>query len=275
MKISLVLLAVAAIAMSPSAQAINTVAGFELPNPAANAGNYNGGSPINAQLSGLGADGVYGSRDAANNGFAAWEKWSSGSFSDFAPQYTGAAGTLNVTLDQSNTAAGRSTTGSNPGLITVGDTQYSGRLTTGGYDFSLDGTSSIAITSITLQIKHTPLLDEDFNPVIAFSATLNGVPSEPLVQGPNLGNFSDAISLNTTTNVYTYTWNNVNIAANEAFTVSFSSGPDVLGFGFSVDSVALSTSAVPEPGTWGAIMAAGLFALVWIRRKRLGSTTSA
>ncbi len=169
---------------------------------------------------------------------------------------------------------GIATTGSNPGLTTVGGVQYSGRLTTGGYDFSLEGTSSIAITSITLQIKHSPFFDADFNPITAFSASLNGIASAPAVKGPNLSNSSDALSLNTTYNVYSYTWSNLNIAANEPFHINFQSGPDALGFGFSVDSVALSTTAVPEPETWSAMVVAGLIALICMRRKRVSPSAS-
>ncbi len=267
---NLVLFVLAAAAMSPSARAIDTAAGFEPSNPAANSGSYNSGSPINAQLSGLGATGVYGSYDAPNIGFAAWEKWSSGSFASLAPQYSGASGILSASLTQSNTSIGLATTGSNPGIITVDDATYYGRLaatSTSTFDFSLTGTSSIAITSITLQIKHSTYSASTF----AFNPTLDGIGADEAVKGANLGNSSDAISLSTNYFVYTYTWSDLSIAANQPFALSFSLSP---GAQLSLDSIAVSATAVPEPGTWGLAMAFGLFALVVIRRKRFRSSAS-
>jgi len=270
---SLVLFAVAAAAMAPSAQAINTLAGFEAPNPAANSGSYNGGSPINAQLSGLGATGVYGSYDAPTIGFAAWEKWSSGSFTNLAPQYTGGSGTLSATLTQSSTSIGLTTTGSNPGALNLDGTTYYGRLaatSTSTFDFSLTGTSSIAITSITLQVKRSTYSAS----TLAFNPTLDGDVADEAFRGPNLGNSSDAISLATSYYVDTYTWSDLDVAANQPFNISFSLSP---GAQLSLDSIAVSTNyvtPVPEPGTWGLAMAFGLFALVVIRRKRVHASAS-
>lgn len=262
MKIRSLLLSLAFCLTATMAKAIVTADGFPIPDPSVNNGT---------QLSGLGATGPYGSYDSPYVGFAAWEKWSSGSFINLTPQYTGASGLLNVTLTQSNDGAGVSTSGSNPGIIDVDGVTYHGRLTTGGYDFNLSGTSAVAFTSLTLQIKHSPFFDADFNPITAFTASLNGMASAPVQVGPNLGNFSDAIGLNTSNSVYTYSWSNLNIAENEAFSLQFASGADLTGFGFSVDSIAINVQAIPEPGTWALIALAGLFVLVFRRNRNLSS----
>lgn len=247
-----------------------TAPGFELPNTLANRGSYTAGTPatiVNAQLSGLGY-GVYGSFDAAYVGFAAWEKFSSPSFTLEAPQYTGNSGALTATLDQDAAGPGLATTGSNPGLITVNDIQYSGRMTTGPYDYHIDGTSTLAINSVTLQIKHSPYQVGGVA-VTAFVAKLNGLFSEPAVAGPNLGNSSDAISLSTNYSYYTYTWN-ISIPANQPFDLDFSSGADGTGQGFSIDSIAVSVSTVPEPT--GVTLLVGGLAMLGLRRARTRST---
>lgn len=246
------------------AEAIVTVDGFELPNPNASRGTF---SPaiINAQLSGLSAASVYGSFDAPNIGFAAWEKWSSPVFSLEPPQYTGNSGVLSATLDQGANGPGLSTTGSNPGLITVDGVDYSGRLTTGPYEFTIEATSTIFLSSVTLYIKHSPYFI-DGSAVTAFTASLNGLASEPVIKGPNLGNSSDAISLNTTYNMYSYTWNNLSIDPNEPFTLDFFSGADGTGQGFSIDSVAIAASSVPEPSSCALLMLSA--AAVGLRRSR-------
>lgn len=229
------------------AQAIVTVNGFEIPNPNANRGTF---SPeiVNAQLSGLTAASVYGSFDAFNIGFAGWEKWSSPVFSLEPAQYTGDSGVLTATLDQDANGPGLSTSSSNPGLITVDGVDYFGRLTNGPYEFTIEGTSTIFLSSVTLHIKHSPYFI-DGSAVTAFTASLNGLASEPVIKGPNLGNSSDAISLNTTYNMYTYTWNNLSIDPNELFTVDFFSGADGTGQGFSIDTIAIAVSSVPEPSS--------------------------
>jgi hypothetical protein len=254
------------------AQAIVTVPGFEAPNPSADRGSYAAGTPpviVNAQLSGLGAGGIHGSFDAPNIGFAAWEKFSSPVFSLELPQYTGNSGILTATLDQDASGPGRTTTGSNPGLITVLGVEYSGRLTTGPYDFHIDASSTLGLASVTLQIKHSPY-QVDGVAVTAFSAKLNGVDSEPAIKGANLGNSSDAISLNTSYNYYTYTWNNLSLAPNQSFELDFFSGADGTGQGFSIDSIALTTSTIPEP-TGAALLVVGLVTL-GLRRARTRRT---
>ncbi len=273
-----VLLAIG-LGLAPAARAIETASGFEAPDPFASQGNYNDGSPINAQLSGLGAVAPYGAFDAPEIGFAAWEKFSSGSFDGLAAQYTGSSGALQATLSQATETIGITSAGtSNSGQIDVGGTDYFGRLTCGlddSYDFSITGTSSIAITSITLAIKHSnfftvedPEDPETWTQIAPFSATLDGVPSSSAVWSEPYGNFSDALSLNTTARYYLYTWN-VDIAPGEEFTVDFSSVPETLGLGFSVDAVALSVQSVPEPSTAGLI-AAGLAVVLWRIKRRRG-----
>jgi hypothetical protein len=251
------------------AEAIVTADGFELPNP-----NANSGAPpptiVNAQLSGLGAASVYGSFDAPNVGFAGWEKWSSPVFSLEPPQYRGNSGVLTATLDQDAVGPGRSTTGSNPGLITVDGLEYSGRLTNGPYEFTIEATSTIFLSSVTLHIKHSPF-QVDGNTVTAFVASLNtgslsGIASEPAIKGANLGNSSDAIGLSTTYNMYTYTWNNLSIDPNEPFTVEFFSGADGTGQGFSIDTIAIAVSSVPEPSSCALLALSG--AVVGLRRWR-------
>ena len=277
-------LLVAGFLFGPAARAIETASGFEMPDPFASQGNYNGGSPINAQLSGLGAVAPYGTFDAPTIGFAAWEKFSSGSFEDLAAQYTGSSGALHATLSQATETIGVTSTGtSNSGRITVDGVDYFGRLTCGlddSYNFSITATSSIAITSITLAIKHSNFFDaadpEDsstWTQIAPFSATLDGVPSSAAVWSGPYGNFSDAIALNTTARYYLYSWN-VDIAPGEEFTVDFSSAPETLGLGFSVDAVALSVQSVPEPAT-GALAGLGLAALLWQARRRRRSTPPA
>ncbi len=270
--------------LGPAARAIETASGFETPDPFASQGNYNDGSPVNAQLSGLGAMAPHGAFDAPTIGFAAWEKFSSGSFEDLAAQYTGSSGALHATLSQATETIGVTSTGtSNSGQIAVDGIDYFGRLTCGlddFYDFSITATSSIAITSITLTIKHSNFFDaadpEDFSTwtqIAPFSATLDGVPSSPAVWSAPYGNFSDALALNTTARYYLYTWN-VDIAPGEEFTVDFSSAPETMGLGFSVDAVALSVQSVPEPAT-RALAGLGLAALLWQARRRRKSTPPA
>lgn len=255
-------------AATTSYGAINTAIGFETPDT--NVSN-------NAQLSGLEAS--YGSFDGADVGLSAWEKFSSPTFTSLTAQYTAGGVGLSATLSQNavDPAPGisdESTGTSNTGLIDVGGTDYYGRLVTGPYDFSIDGVADNAITGITLQIKHTPFFDAEFNPTIAFEATLSygvevlsgGTPT----QGVNLGNFSDAIGMSMNTSYYEFTWTDLNIGALEAFSIDFSSLEDQLGFGFSVDTVALqvTSAAVPEPSTWALMLGGAVFGLVVLRRRQ-------
>ncbi|MBC2595266.1 PEP-CTERM sorting domain-containing protein [Ruficoccus amylovorans] len=253
--------------------AINTATGFETPDT---------GVSNNAQLSGLTAS--YGSFDGADVGLSAWEKFSSPTFSGLAAQYTAGGMGLNATLSQSNSGAGLSdelSGTSNTGLIDVGGTNYYGRLVTGGYDFTIDGVADYGISSITLQIKHTPFFDAEFNPMIAFDAELSygGITLSPdsITEGANLGNFSDAIGMSMNNGYYEYTWSNLNIGALEAFLIDFSSLEDQLGFGFSVDTIALqvTSNAVPEPSTWALMISGAVFAFVALRRRAAQSKAAA
>lgn len=255
-------------------RAIGTAPGFETPDPFVDQGDYNDGDPIDAQLSGLGTVAPYGSFDAPTVGFAAWEKFSAGSFEDFGPQYTGDSGALSASLSQSRETIGLSTSGSNPGLINVGGTDYYGRLTCGlddSYEFTLTAMASIPIKSITLAIKHSNFFEVDpedpdsWTQVAPFSATLGGMSSAAAVWSQPYGNFSDALALGTYARYYLYTWD-VDLAAGEEFTIDFSSLPEQLGFGFSVDAIVLSVNAVPEPATL-ALFGAGAFAL-WVGTRR-------
>lgn len=228
----------------------------------------------NAQLSGLTA--TYGSFGASDVGLSAWEKFSTSTFTGLTAQYWDGGIGLSATLSQSDTDAGLSDEASgtsNTGKITAGGTDYYGRLTNGGYDFTIDGTATSVITGITLQIKHTPFFTADWNIGIPFSAVLDyeamSVASNTPVQGPNLGNFSDAIGMSMNNAYYEYSWTGLNIGAGTSFSIDFSSLPDQTGFGFSVDTIALqATSAVPEPSSMAFLFGFASLGMILTRRKR-------
>lgn len=250
------------------AMAVVAATDFPLPNPSVTQGNYNDGNPIDAQLSGMDAiSGHFGSLDAPDRGFVAWEKFYSGNFSDLAVQYSGNSGLLSASLSQSNEDIALSASGSNTGLITVDGTDYYGRLTAGldaSYEFTLTAQALMDITSVTLAIKHSNFFEIDgdnWTQIAPFSAILNGFSSNPVLWGPDFNNFSDALSLSTYSRFYLYSWN-IEIAAGDTFTLQFSSVPETIGLGFSVDSIGLNVQAIPEPSTFlllGMGLALGVF----------------
>lgn len=250
---------------------IHTAPGFEAPNPSAAYGS---------QLSGMNA--VYGSYDGSTVGFAAWEKFSEPMFSGFGPQYWAGGAGLRATLSQSNEDAwvsdGVSTTTSNTGLINVGGTDYYGRLTNGGYNFTIEGMATGIIQSITLQIKHSPYLTPvgmDWHEIIPFAAELSvgGETFAPEVDdGPSLPNFSDTLDLATRTAIYTYRWDNLNIGADQPFALDFFAGADQTNQGFSVDAIGLHVQVqVPEPAVVAVLLAGSALGVAALRRRRMRS----
>lgn len=288
MKIKLALLTLTLLSghFASSASAVVAAPGFPdaLPN-AANGVNYvetvDGVEvkhlhPNGAQLAGLGA---YSSRfqgitGAPGTAFVAWEKFATGTFNGLAAQYYNAGGGLTGTLSQLaqvGSNPGVSSTASNPGLVNVGGVDYFGRLTSGPYDFSISATSLIDAGRVVLGIKHSPFFDVDYNAITAFSPTLNGVEAQSLYKTANFGNYADASPAtgmfgNATVHYYFYTWD-LDIESGDPLVLNFASGADALGFGFSVDAIALSVQPIPEPSSM-ALLAVGMAGAMYLKRRR-------
>ncbi|MCW1887550.1 PEP-CTERM sorting domain-containing protein [Luteolibacter flavescens] len=226
-----------------------------------------------AVLHGISAPGW--DRSSSSAGHAAWEYWDvpsgQGAFTDLAPDISYGGAAFTSTLTQS--FAGAYTTGSggpdnNPARLGVGGegTQFL---------FSLAGTGSSAIESITLQIKHSNSLNAAFEEIPSpFVASLNGATGITGIKNPNgtstPENYRWSASDPGTSVffwVYSYTWTGLDIAAGEHFTIDFSNAPDDLGFGFSVDTVSIDVNyAVPEPSALALLGLGGLG--VAFRRRR-------
>ena len=260
-KVAMATLVIGSVISVSTLQAVIIESGFQAANPSLAYG---------AQLSGFGAiSPSFGEIDAPNRGFIAWEKFSSGSFSEMGHQYSGDSGILSGTLNQDNEDVSLATTGSNPGYENIGGTDYYGRLAAGGgqsYSFSLAAVASTEISRVTLAIKHSPFMDADFNPIMAFTASLNGVDADSAVLATTASNFSDPLTMNMTTMTYVYSWD-ISILAGENFTLSFASGPEQLGMGFSVDSIGLGVQAIPEPSSV-VLIAGGVGAAIFARLRR-------
>lgn len=208
--------------------------------------------------------------------YAMWdnftETYSSGTGAGTVYTYSGSASSAStltgLSLVQSS-AHINVTTGSNAaqgaGLLNGNDVYYS---STRAQSWTLTAQSSIDINTMSFQVK-TANVGTAANPGAivesVFLPTLNGfgaasyVRSTP-VSGEKLQGF-DVF-------VIEYRWDNIDIAANTAFTINFSLAGGNTGqyTRKPIDFVALD--AVPEPSTY-ALMALGLVVIVWRGRRTL------
>ena len=196
-------------------------------------------------------------RSSTAGGHVAWEYWDvpsgQGQFTDLSPDISLGGSSLTATLTQSFAGAGTSGNGLGPDgdparlLVSGVDTQFL---------FSMTGSGSSVIDSITLQIKHSNFLDTSFLEIPSpFTVSLNGDAAITGLKNPNgttnpenyRWSASDA-GTSVFFWVYNYTWENLSIQPGEEFTLDFSSPLDQLGFGFSLDTISLDVHyAVPEP----------------------------
>lgn len=217
-------------------------------------------------------------RASTSGGHAAWEYWDvptgQGQFSNLAPDISQGGSSLTTTLTQSY--AGASTSGSG------GPDNDPARLLVGGvgtqFSFSMTGSGSSTIDTITLQVKHSNFLDTEFNEIPSpFLAILNG--GTPISGTKNPNGLTSPESYRWAASdagtsvffwVYSYTWTGLDIAAGEDFTIDFASPADQLGFGFSVDTVSVDVhyaTAVPEV-SGSALAALGALGFLAARRRR-------
>lgn len=214
-------------------------------------------------------------RSSSSGGHAAWEYWDvpsgQGAFTDLAPDISNGGAAFSSTLTQS--FAGAYTSGSggpdnDPARLGVGGTGTQ-------FLFSLAGSGSSTIESITLQIKHSNSLNAAFEEIPSpFLASLNGGLSIMGTKNPN--GTTDPESYRWSASdpgtsvffwVYSYTWTELDIAAGENFNIDFASAVDEVGFGFSVDTVSVDVKyAVPEPSAL-ALAGLGASGLVFRRRR--------
>ncbi len=217
-------------------------------------------------------------RSSAEGGHAAWEYWDvpagQGHFENLAPDISYGGSPLTATLTQSFTGAGTSGNG-------LGPNGEPGRLLVSGtgtqFVFSLTGSGSEVIDSITLQIKHSNFLDASFAEIPSpFTVSLDGTAAVTGVKNPNgttdPENYRWATSDPGSTTVffwvYNYTWENLSIQPGEEFTLDFSSQLDQVGFGFSLDTISLDAHyAIPEPGS-AALLSMSAACLLTGRRRR-------
>lgn len=286
------LIALGALSSAPAmASGINAAPGFA---PADTSLTVPSG--VNKPLAGITAP--WGSFSSQKTGFAGWEKFTrnivedpdnpgdpsiSATFSNMKKQYWSGGVNLNVGLSQRKTNSDVVVASSNSGYEQINGVDYYGRLT-GNYDFMITGSADQTITSLVLQIKHSPYNITNSEGVTeripAFTAELafgEYLFSATGVESQNLGGFSDPIGTPLLTFVYEYRWENLSIDALSNFSISFlSASPmsiDDAPQGLSVDTIALhANTVVPEPATYALLSAAGIAALVLRRHLRRRSS---